>query len=249
MNNINILLEMQENHIRIRKCEKSLKDTAHVGLLRNLKIRFERKKENYKDKDKEIESVRKIFNEDSNKIELLNQEIKKGEYDLYNNVGSNIELIEMLQDKMEQLNDSIKVLDLESIGILEKEEILNKEKEQLRLELKEIKTSFYNQKDINEKNVGESNEEIKQLKEKIKELEKLVPCELVKIYNEISNSKGTGVAELQQGVCTGCKMRVSSLTVDSINKDKELVYCDNCGRILYSNHLDEPKVEKKHSKK
>ena len=40
------------------------------------------------------------------------------------------------------------------------------------------------------------------------------------------------VARLNHEVCEGCKMKVSAITLDRIFKGEDIVYCDNCGRIL-----------------
>lgn len=244
MENINMLLKIQENHIRVIKCENYLKDTSYTNLLRKLKTSFERKKEIYINKDRELEMIKKEFNVKNNEIDQINSEINKAEYDLYNNAGNNLELIEKLQNKISQLKNLTEQLDFESMRLIEKEEEVNKEKEQLKLELIELKNNFYSEKNKVEKSVKESKEELKALKVENEKLKKMIPNELMEVYNKIVSSEEITIAELQHGVCTGCKMRVSSLTMDSLRKDKEIVYCDNCGRILYSNNSVNLKIRK-----
>jgi len=53
-------------------------------------------------------------------------------------------------------------------------------------------------------------------------------------FERLFKSKGdAAVVAIEHGVCTGCHMRVTTATAAQVRAGKEIVSCENCGRILY----------------
>jgi uncharacterized protein len=53
-------------------------------------------------------------------------------------------------------------------------------------------------------------------------------------YERLIRSKnGEAVVALQHDVCSGCHMKVTPTTSSKCRSRKEIVHCENCGRILY----------------
>jgi hypothetical protein len=53
-------------------------------------------------------------------------------------------------------------------------------------------------------------------------------------FERLFKSKGdAAVVAIEHGVCTGCHMKVTIATAAQVRAGKEIVSCDNCGRILY----------------
>jgi predicted nucleic acid-binding Zn-ribbon protein len=53
-------------------------------------------------------------------------------------------------------------------------------------------------------------------------------------FERLFKSKGdAAVVAIEHGVCTGCHMKVTTATAASVRAGKEIVSCENCGRILY----------------
>ena len=58
--------------------------------------------------------------------------------------------------------------------------------------------------------------------------------DLLGLFERLFKSKGdAAVVAIEHGVCTGCHMKVTSATAASVRAGKEIVSCENCGRILY----------------
>ena len=58
--------------------------------------------------------------------------------------------------------------------------------------------------------------------------------DLLALFERLFKSKGdAGVVAIEHGVCTGCHMKVTTATAASVRAGKEIVSCENCGRILY----------------
>lgn len=53
-------------------------------------------------------------------------------------------------------------------------------------------------------------------------------------FERLFKSKGdAGIVALEREVCTGCHMKVTTQTAHRVKAGKEIVSCENCGRILY----------------
>ncbi len=58
--------------------------------------------------------------------------------------------------------------------------------------------------------------------------------DLLGLFEGLFKSKGdAAVVAIEHGVCTGCHMKVTSATAAGARAGKEIVSCENCGRILY----------------
>lgn len=53
-------------------------------------------------------------------------------------------------------------------------------------------------------------------------------------FERLFDSKGdAAVVAVEHGVCTGCHMKVTTATAAAVKAGKEVMSCENCGRILY----------------
>lgn len=75
---------------------------------------------------------------------------------------------------------------------------------------------------------------LEELKKEREELAAKVDEDLLDRFNRLFTSKGdAAVVALEHDVCTGCHMKVTTATVVRVKGGKEIVSCEQCGRILY----------------
>jgi len=66
------------------------------------------------------------------------------------------------------------------------------------------------------------------------ELAGKVDGDLLGRFERLFNSKGdAAIVAVEHGVCTGCHMKVTTATAARVKAGKEIVSCEQCGRILY----------------
>ena len=67
------------------------------------------------------------------------------------------------------------------------------------------------------------------------ELAAKVDEDLLELFERLFVSKGdAAVVGLEHEVCTGCHMKVTTQTAHRVKNGKEIVSCEQCGRILYA---------------
>jgi predicted nucleic acid-binding Zn-ribbon protein len=58
--------------------------------------------------------------------------------------------------------------------------------------------------------------------------------DLLNRFERLFKSKGdAAIVAVEHGVCTGCHMKLTTATVKGVEAGKEIVNCEQCGRILY----------------
>lgn len=72
---------------------------------------------------------------------------------------------------------------------------------------------------------------LKQLDEKIGEMEESLEPTIRSRYRRLSGSRGRFIVPVINGTCFGCF--VSIPTAVASERNEELRFCDNCGRFLY----------------
>jgi predicted nucleic acid-binding Zn-ribbon protein len=165
-------------------------------------------------------------------LKEIKSKIDKDEYNLYNKFSNDIKSINTLQNKIKNNKAKLKLVEDKAIELLETEEKLKLDIENLKMELMNVKNNFYSYKKDTSEKIEIAKANITKVNERIEELQKIISKDYMDIFYSKYEKNKKVVVKLSNGICEGCKMKVSAMTLDEIiNKDK-LVYCDNCGRIL-----------------
>lgn len=233
MSNIEIAYSLQRKLDLIKENKKVLKDGSHIYFLKKLKREFDHKKKEYISKKENLSIIKKSYEGISEKIKNTKKEIDENEFKLYNKVGSDLNAIDKLEKSIERSKQELKKLEDDAVELLEEEEKINSIIENLRLELVNVKNNFYDYKEKSSKKIDEADNNIKLFEKEIEKLKKDIPENMLYEIEKILKYNDTAVVKLVGAVCDGCKMKVSAMTIDSVNRGVEIVRCDNCGRILY----------------
>lgn len=76
--------------------------------------------------------------------------------------------------------------------------------------------------------------QLQQLTTERSELAGKIDEDLLARFERLFRSKGdAAVVAIEHGVCMGCHMKVTTATASQVRAGKEIVDCENCGRILY----------------
>ena len=65
------------------------------------------------------------------------------------------------------------------------------------------------------------------------ELVPLVPKDILSRYDAIRQRRLTGVAEVKEGICQGCRMAVRPMQYIVIQREEGVERCSHCQRFLY----------------
>ena len=92
-------------------------------------------------------------------------------------------------------------------------------------------SGFQKEKILQEKNKAE--EILHNLEKEKEELLPKIPSDQMKLYKQISSTKnGIVLSPVTDEFCTMCHMRVRPQVVNELIARREIITCENCGRIL-----------------
>jgi predicted nucleic acid-binding Zn-ribbon protein len=75
---------------------------------------------------------------------------------------------------------------------------------------------------------------LQELEKERKELAEKMDEDVLGRFERLFVSKGdSAIVAIEHGVCTGCHMKLTIATVKAAEGGKEIVNCEQCGRILY----------------
>lgn len=227
------LVELQQNYEIFYENNKFLRDKVYIHSLKKLKNNFKIIKDEYMSKKQLIEENVKKSTKLSEDINSNKKEIEATEDKLYAHCGSNLKLIDKYEKQIKDQKIAIKTMEDKYFELVEKEDMLKKEKENLKEKLTNLKEEFDTYKKDAARKIEEAKKNIEEAKKKIDVLQNEIPKDVLEKYNLIRKAKRRPVVPVKDKVCCGCKLELSMITLDKIKKRNEIVYCDNCGRIIY----------------
>ena len=66
------------------------------------------------------------------------------------------------------------------------------------------------------------------------EIKKEIPAELLRKYEQIKGAgRGIAVVAVWKEICDGCHMAIPPQMYNELQKEKALITCPNCNRIIY----------------
>jgi predicted nucleic acid-binding Zn-ribbon protein len=173
-------------------------------------------------------------------IKVVQEKISKHKEQLYQ-LKSNeqykamVKEIEGEEANILQIEDKIleKMIEAEEIQKLVQEAAARLEGEKARVagEIKTLEAEL--QKDLSER---------EQVQNRRKEVAAILTGNVLELYERIRSYRtGAAVAEVRDGLCTACNVRLRPQHYNEIRSSEAVMTCENCSRILY--YLDPPKEE------
>ena len=186
-------------------------------------------------------------------LETIKQKARQVEIDrkkLELDVGTRTESINRLKTQQYQTrkNDEFQAMGHEiqryedEIGKLEDQELeLMEQGDKLKVEVTAEEKKATAAKDSITRQQSDLGEKSKTLDSRLQELEKdrkelaeKMDEDLLNRFERLFGSKGdSAIVAIEHGVCTGCHMKLTTATVKAAEAGREIVNCEQCGRILY----------------
>ena len=224
-------VDSEIDNIRVLRGELPLEVSDLEKEIENLNNRLE------KQVNVDVE-LNDLISEQNNKIENANLLIKK--YDGQQmKVRNNREFdainkeLEFQSLEIELANKKIKSLGLEVEQNGDKVKLL---KAKIRERKKHLKTKKSELSVI----ISATEKEEKKLTSKKKKISKSIESKLIDVYNGIrlASKNGLAVVKVQRDACGGCFSSITAQHHLSIKLRKEILFCENCGRVLVPDDID-----------
>lgn len=126
-------------------------------------------------------------------------------------------------------------------GIEDKELALMEEAEGLKPQIAEAEKTYSEEKSRFDAQIASLKEKTGNVQKRITELDSIRPAALEGIEEDVleryerlfNNKNGRAVVALENEICSGCHMKVTSQTSLAVRAGKTMTSCPQCGRILH----------------
>ena len=190
------------------------------------------------DREKEIiDELEKERRKKEKELEGEKEKIKKLEARLYD-VKTNKEYQALLKE-IEAAKEANDRTEEDVLVLMDKVEDLRKDYESLNVQLKEIEKDSETERSTIEKEIKSMDEIIAKLTQERDNLLSVVSENLRNIYGILRERRGgIAVTNVKNGVCLGCNMNIPPQLFIEVTKNKTLIQCPSCNRILFFREHD-----------
>ncbi len=229
MNNVGALYQLQEIEVEIESlrkmlstCIKKLGDSEELNAVRSGLASVQNKLDDLKKKQQEIDWA----------IDDIEVKIKKANDDLYSGRIKNPKELTNLQQEVKTLESHRKQQEDESLVVMTQIEAVEAEESKQAINLKNLESEWRKEHAALIEEAQRLKVSINGLKDKRETVAAQIDPQMLEYYNQLKAKKGTAVAKIEQGMCCGCRISLSTAELQRVRMGK-IVECSSCHRILY----------------
>ncbi len=228
---LELLYTLQEKDVKIFELKENLTKLPKIiddknKQIADLKTSFENKKAEYvrlnslkKEKEALLATKEAAIAKHTSDLNTIKAN------DMYKNCLLEIEKAKadksVVEDEILQLMEDI---DKELVNLKKYEEETKAKESEINKEIEESKQT-----------IEKAKENIETVQKERDEFAKTIDKNILSQYERIRESRnGQGIATIDGESCSGCNMVLRPQLIVQATKCKELVYCDNCSRILFN---------------
>ena len=165
-------------------------------------------------------------------IDDLVTKLTTAEEKLYGGRISNPKELTSLQHEVDGLKARRNQLEDELLEIMDQVEVATLSVATLSNELKTMETEWDSQQQHLSAEMEQLKTTLSDLGHKWELLSARFDPQAVELYQKLKKQKGEAVAKVEQGVCQGCRISLTTIEMQRA-RSGSLVQCSSCGRILF----------------
>ncbi|HYH01741.1 MAG TPA: C4-type zinc ribbon domain-containing protein [Bacillota bacterium] len=230
-----ILHRVQEVESRLRQLEQALQqlnENPNLTALQLLQSNLVRTRQSTENDLQQLKSRQRQLDLE---LKSCQERLQHEESKLYNGSIVLPRELEQLQQKVSEYQNLRSKLEEDLLQLMERDEVstaeltgMHKREATTARELAQIREELQQQ-------ALEINFEKEQLQMELVDLLPQIPGEWLERYRRIAKAhRGIGIAKLKQNSCGACHVGLSESILHQVKRGEDkLIFCENCGRILY----------------
>lgn len=234
------LLNLQKNHDLMDKLNMQLLQLKGGKQIKNDEAKYEKVLIKLTQMEDSLNSGKAKLRQSDYTLKEYELKLKEIDEELYSGSITNEKQLNHLTDERNRIKDLLEELETE---ILENMDIISSLEDEINT-IKDKISEFKNQIELRKKQVEDNIKKLEksktQLNDNILKIISTIDDDLIVTYNKIRENKGSAIAEVQGGICSGCHIMVPSYQVEDIKRNK-IIHCESCNRIL---HVPKVTIEK-----
>ncbi len=218
MSDLDLLWQLQKQDDNIIALKEKLDYTERGEKIKEIANNIRKTEFRLRDLKFRMEQTEKGLIKNNSILKDMDYKLKEIEKELYEGNIIDLRQLSYLDKEKDLLREEIDNKEIEILSQMEEMESLKKDFDSIELDFEKFENEYSKLK----KEYEELIEKISQIKE-----------ENLKNYNQIKKVKENAVVEIMDNKCSGCNVLLPTIILDRLKFQGEIVYCENCGRILY----------------
>ncbi len=165
-------------------------------------------------------------------IEDITSKLSSAQETLYSGRITNPKELSSLQHEVENIKNQRDSLEEQALEIMEQVEAASNELVVLSQKLDEVTKHWQQDQKRLKDTIKELEISLSDLKDAQQHFLKGIDNETVGFYRKLRQKRGRAVARVEQGICRGCGISLSTAELQRVKGDR-IIICNSCGRILY----------------
>ena len=166
-------------------------------------------------------------------LEDLQEKIKRASRELYSGKTKNPKELMNLENEVKSLKIRVGGKEEELLELMAQAEGMETEVKASDKEVEKLQWEWQQSQEILNQRKAEIKVELNKISEFRQELAQPLDPENLRLYEHLRLAKGQAVVKVEQGRCQGCRISLPTSQWQRV-KGGELVQCNNCNRILYT---------------
>lgn len=139
-----------------------------------------------------------------------------------------------LGNEIERYNNEVDDLETSELELMEKADVLQADHKKATDALAITQGMVDEEIALLDQRAQECKNQYEEVKAEREKLTAGVDEDLLSLYERLMKSKGgNAVVAAEKSQCKGCHMKLVPATIISVQSEKDITQCENCGRILY----------------
>ncbi|MDA8233668.1 MAG: C4-type zinc ribbon domain-containing protein [Clostridia bacterium] len=234
MEQVKKLLALQSLEKRQRELKTALRQMPMVRELRRLKEAIEGGQDEMRTGKERYNNLGQAIIKGENICYQLRQKIEELQEQLYSGMINNPKELENLEGQLVLHKEQLEAKEERVFQLMEEKENLYRALLNSRAEVERLKEEFRSLRIQYQVRQEEMNHELEDIPGALTRITSEIDPDSLGHYNKLkSRHRNSMVAMAVNNICAGCHFTLAFDTIKKLKEINELVFCDNCGRILY----------------
>ena len=230
---LQLLWELQELDLSIKNLQVKIEAAFGLSGVNEAKVALEELEDDYSKKENQFKADRKKLKQMELEEQAIADQSKELKENMYGGKVTNVKELEQMHRRLDHLADNKKLLEENIIDLMESIETLEEELANVADKIKQAQDELNEKERELEKKKLQYNQELGQLQAQREELVKKIEKKyLDKYLTLVQKHHGKALARVNDDICSGCRVFISSALKGHLYNPSAMVYCENCGRLL-----------------
>jgi len=238
MNDIDRLWQLQQHTNNYLAIKRKLKKLSTKDDITKIEDELSKKEKEIQEIEENIRTDERILHKNNLILKDYEYRLKKVEKSLYEENITDLKQLSFLDKERNELLKDIEKKETEILLTMDEIENLKEQFDELKKDIDRLKLNYNRAVKEHSVLVEDLNKKAEKVLKAINSIASEIDERLYHMFKELNKNKGVAVVEVVDDRCSGCNMVLPWIILDKLKKRDEIVYCENCHRMLYLNQCE-----------